>query len=340
MSKLLPSHVTMAEVAQRAGVSIATVSRALRDVPGVGPTTRARIKDVAEELAYVVSPEASRLSRRETRRVALVVPRVDHWYYSAMVRSVATKLDEADLDVLLYQVDGVAARKRFFRDLPARRKVDAVVLIALPVLPDETERLDLMGVHVVVVGGATRNHTVVGVDDRAAAVAAVQHLVDLGHRKVAMIRTDDTAGAYWSSDAERQRGYYDALRANQIWPRAEFVATRPATPRAGALATSTLLALPDPPTAVFSYSDELAIGALQAARAHGLRVPDDVSIIGVDGHPLGELFALSTIDQQVAKQGELAAATTMSLLAGTQPPPGRWIATRLVRRGSTGPPRT
>ena len=96
----------MADVAARAGVSIATVSRALRDVPGVSGPTRERIRSVADELSYVVSPEASRLSRRETGRVAVVVPRIDVWFYSAMLAGIEQVLRDADLDVLVYQVDG------------------------------------------------------------------------------------------------------------------------------------------------------------------------------------------------------------------------------------------
>ena len=124
----------MADVARRAGVSIATVSRALRDVPGVSDATRVRIREIADELSYVVSPEASGLARRETGRVAVVVPRIDIWFYATMLASIERVLRAADLDVLVYQVDGEEQRGRFFEQLPARRKVDAAVLIALPLL--------------------------------------------------------------------------------------------------------------------------------------------------------------------------------------------------------------
>ena len=138
-------QVNMADVARHAGVSTGTVSRALRNLPGVSDDTRRMIKEKADELSYVVSPEASRLSRGSTGRVALVVPRLHVWFYAAMVSSLEHELRSADLDVLIYQVDGEVERNRFFAELPARRKVDAVVLVALPVLKDEAERLDIMG---------------------------------------------------------------------------------------------------------------------------------------------------------------------------------------------------
>lgn len=333
--------VNMADVAARAGVSIATVSRALRDVPGVSGPTRERIRTLAEELSYVVSPEASRLARRDTGRVAVVVPRIDVWFYSAMLAGIERGLRDADLDVLVYQVDDEAQRSRFFRELPARRKVDAVVLVALPVLPDEERRLDLMGVEVLVAGGRLRDYTRVGVDDHRAAARACEHLLGLGHRRIALIRTSDTDGTRWSSDVERSRGFHDALAAAGTSAPEEYVVTRPFGTTAGADGVDALLALPTPPTAVLAYSDEIAVSALQRLRQRGLRVPEDVSVVGIDGHPLAELFDLTTVDQGVAAQAERAAAMLLDLVAGDSPATREVVLdTRLVVRGSTAPPPT
>src|SRR4051812_40616684 len=203
----------MADVARAARVSIATVSRALRDVPGVSQPTRDRIRRGAEELSYVVSPEASALSRGQTGRVAIVVPRLDSWFYSVMLASMAPLLRAAELDMLVFQVDGEEQRSRFLRELPARRKADAVILTALPMAQAEVERLDLMGVHVVVAGGAVRDYPHVQVDDREVGRIAVQHLVDLGHRRIAMIRTSDTDGTTWSSDLLRVEAWRSTLAA-------------------------------------------------------------------------------------------------------------------------------
>src|SRR6476619_3095447 len=138
------STVNMADVARRAGVSIATVSRALRDVPGVGDGTRQRIRRIADELSYVVSPEASRLARGGTGRIAVVVPKIHLWFYATMMAGIESVLRDADLYALLDHVDGEAQHNRSFAELPARRKVDAVVLTALPISHAEIDRLDLM----------------------------------------------------------------------------------------------------------------------------------------------------------------------------------------------------
>lgn len=324
----------MADVAARAGVSIATVSRALRGVPGVSQATRDRIQAIATELSYVISPEASALSRGSTGRVAIVVPRLDAWFYSAMLASMAPVLAAADLDMLVYQVDGEEARTRFLRELPARRKADAVLLTALPMAQAEVERLDLMGVHVVVAGGTLGDHPHVQVDDLVAGRLAVQHMIDLGHTRIAMIRTSDTDGTTWSSDLLRMQAWRDALTDAGLEPAEELLVTEVYGVDAGSRGMERLLALAEPPTAVFAYSDEIAYAAMAGARHAGLRVPDDLSIIGVDGHPLGSLARITTIDQDVAGQGRLAAELVVRLVAG-EDVEDVVLEPTLVDRGST-----
>lgn len=329
----------MADVARHAEVSIATVSRALRDLPGVSDETRQRIQEVAEELSYVVSPEASRLSRREKGRIAVVVRKLDDWFYASMLAAIEATVRNADFDVLVYQVDGETQRRRFFQHLPARRKVDAVVLIALPLLAEEEERLDLLGVQVIVAGGRLRDYPHVQVDDHEIAVRAVTHLLDLGHRRIAMIRTLDTEGSGWSSDVRRTRGYVDALERRGLGVRDDYVVSEPYSMGAGVRGVSTLLGLDDPPTAVFCYSDEIALSALSALLARGVAVPDQISLIGVDGHPLAALFGLDTVVQSIGEQGRIAGEMALSLVRGEQlARPAVTVASELVLRGSSGPP--
>ncbi len=332
--------VNMADVARHAGVSIATVSRALRDVPGVSEPTRQRIRTIAQELSYVVSPEASGLARKSTGRLAVVTPRVDTWFYSTMVSSMQRTLSNAGQDMLLYQVEGEAQRRYFFEHLPSRRKADAVVLIALPLLAAEIERLDLLGADVVIAGGQLQSLPHVHVDDRAVGATAVEHLIGLGHRKIAIIRTSDTEGAVWSSDVMRAQGYADAMAAAGLEVPPDYVQIQPYGADSGANALSRLLDLAEPPTAVFAYSDEIGVSALRTLQLRGLSAPEDMSIISVDGHPLAELFGLTSIDQQVARQGTLAAEMAV-VLGGRHTPPRRdvLVPTRLVVRSSTGPPR-
>ncbi len=331
--------VNMSDVARQAGVSTATVSRALRDMPGVSEPTRKRIKSLADELAYVISPEASRLSGGATGRVAVVVPTINVWFFSTMLAGIEGVLREADLDVLIYHVDGAEDRRRFFERLPARRKADAVIVIALPVPESEAARLDLMGVQVVVAGGCIRHYPHVRVDDVEVAHQAVGHLLQLGHQRIAMIRTSDLEGAVWAADLARSQGYRAAIQAVGLPLDQELMVTVPWGVDGGARAMDRLLSLRQPPTAVFAYSDEVAIGALRSLRRAHIPVPERMSIVGVDDHPMAELNDLTTVHQQVGLQGVIAGQLALDLLHGRAPDEQQLtLPTHLVVRGSTAPP--
>jgi LacI family repressor for deo operon, udp, cdd, tsx, nupC, and nupG len=331
-------EVKMADVARRAGVSVSTVSRALRGVPGVTDETRERIRSIADQLAYVVSPEASGLARGTTGRVGVVVPRTDVWFYGEMLGNIEAALSEADLDVLIYQVRDQAQRTRFFRELPSRRKVDAVVLIALSMPRTEIDRLDLLGVEVVVAGSRVRDFPSVAVDDRAIARVAVDHLIELGHRRIAIIRALGEGDIHWEPDVHRAEGYRAALEAAGLPVRDEYSVAAPFSIAGGVRAAEQLLGLAEPPTAIFAFSDELALGALEAARRAGIAVPDDLSIMGVDDHPMAEAFGLSTVRQDVARQGRTAAEMVVRRLRGEAPEPEVLIPHELVIRQTTASP--
>ncbi|MFD0521680.1 LacI family DNA-binding transcriptional regulator [Paractinoplanes durhamensis] len=328
----------MADVARRAGVSMATASRALANHPHVATATRARVLAAAEELAYVVSPEASRLAGGATDRVGVVVPHISRWFFAAMLDGLEAVLRDADLDVLLYHVGDAADRHDFFRRLPARRKVDALVVIGLPVDEPERERLALMGVHIVAAGGQIENYPYVCIDDAAAGRQAVDHLVFLGHRRIGMIATLDPEQPDWPVAPGRTRAYAEALTEAGIPADPALTVTVPWGGVSGADAMSRLLSLRTPPTAVYAHSDEVAFGAVRTLRRAGLRIPEDISVVGIDDHPHAELADLTTVAQPVRRQGELAGRMVLRLLGGEADGDGITVPTRLVVRGSTAPP--
>jgi LacI family repressor for deo operon, udp, cdd, tsx, nupC, and nupG len=331
------TQVNMADVARAAGVSVGTVSRALRGQPGVSEQTRERIQRIASRLSYVISPDASALARRSTQRVGVVVPYINTWFFSTMLAGIEGVLRRADLDVLIYHVEGLADRQRFFEQLPARRKVDAVIVVALPVTEAQVQRLGLMGVHVVVAGGRLGSYPHVRIDDVEVGRRAVEHLAGLGHRRIAMIRSRDPEGVTWRPDEERTEGYRQALGAAGLVPCDELLITEQWGVHGGRQAIARLLALPEPPSAVFAYSDEMAFGVLHALRRHGVDVPAQMSVIGVDDHPMADLHELTTVGQDVQAQGAAAARITLDLLRGRPSHTAAEHPTRLVLRGTTGP---
>lgn len=301
--------------------------------------TRNRIKQLAEELSYVVSPEASGLSGGSTGRVAVVVPTINVWFFSSVLAGIESVLREADMDTLIYHVDGADDRRNFFDKLPARRKADAVIVIALPVPEEEAKRLDLMGVQVVVAGGQLRDYPHVRIDDVEVAHQVVSHLAQLGHERIAMIRTEDATGAQWASDANRSLGFELAMKDVGLKLKRNMMVTVPFGLDGGARAMDILLSNREPPTAVFAYSDEVAMGAMRSLRRAHISVPEQMSIVGVDDHPMAELNDLTTVHQSVDVQGRIAASMVLDLLAGrTLREQQVTVPTHLVVRGSTAPP--
>ena len=326
------------DVARAAGVSTATVSRALSGRGPVSTATRDRVLAAADRLGYVVSAAASSLATGRTRAVGVVVPFLDRWFFSTVLAGISDALVRRGYDITLYSVSADAAeRRRVFDDHLRRRRIDAVITIALELDAEESASLRGLGVPIVAIAGPHPLLTTLTVDDLAVGRLATAHLLGLGHRRLAHIGADAVTDAASSVPTLRRRGFEDSLAEAGITQ--YDVEPADFTIDGGSRAAARLLARDDRPTALFAASDEMAIGAILAARELGLRVPDDVSIIGVDGHELGRWFGLTTVDQFARGQGERAAEAVLTALDGAQPAPGRGtLPFELVDRGSTAAP--
>lgn len=330
--------INMVDVATAAGVSVSTVSRALSGNRGVSERTRDRIREITEQLGYVINPEASKLSGGRTGRVGFLTPTINEWFYASVIAGATRVLAEQGIDVLLYPIADRAARAKFFEKLPARRKVDAIIVIAFPLTEYEWERLDMMNVQALEVGVVTPSRPSVGVDDELVARQAVQHLLTLGHRKLGMISCVDPEGFHYSADISRARGFRSALRDAGVALDEEHIVSVPWGIEGGSAGMDALLSLPNLPSAVFAYSDEVAFGALRSLRRAGLEVPRDISLIGVDDHPMSESVDLTTVRQSPIEQGQIAGELCLALLEQSADNLQVRLPTNLVVRRSTTPP--
>ncbi|HET6634573.1 MAG TPA: LacI family DNA-binding transcriptional regulator [Streptomyces sp.] len=328
--------VSLDDVAARAGVSTATVSRALRGLPRVSAATRTRVEAAARDLGYVASPAAAWLATGRTRNIGVVVPHVDRWFYGQVIAGAEGVLRQAGLDLLLYNLGGPDGRDRFFAEMPLRRRVDAVLLLAVPMSAGERETLERLDVPIAAVGMEQPGMRGVGIDDTAAAETAMRHLALLGHRDIAFIGAGSGTPLGFRVPMLRRAAY---LRVRASLGRSEnpdFDLDGDFTVAGGQAAMSRLLAGEQRPTAVFAASDEMAFGAMRALRKSGLRVPEDVSLIGFDDHEMADLLDLTTIAQPVFAQGERAARMLIAQLAGeTVPQEPVVLPTELLIRGST-----
>jgi DNA-binding LacI/PurR family transcriptional regulator len=221
--------------------------------------------------------------------------------------------------------------------MPLRRRVDALIVLNLPLSKPEAEALVSMEVPIAVLGTRIPGCWHVSIDNAEGASTAVRHLINLGHRRIGMITgaLGDPRG--FTTPIVRQHAYRSVLAQADIPYEPELEARGNFGIDEGASAMAKLLSLPDPPTAVFAESDQMAFGALRTLNRMGLRAPDDVSVIGFDNHETAELLDLTTIAQPVAHQGELLARQILDALSGASEEPTRVVVpTRLVVRGTTG----
>lgn len=331
--------ITIKDVADAAGVSTATVSRALRGLPNVDSTTRDRIQRIATELDYVISPSASRLASGRTGSIAVITPHIARWYFSTVLSGVESVLQNAGMDLLLMSVSTPDGQHRLPPAPRLRRRVDGVLVIALP--PQDPQLADILalGMPTSLIGLTMPTVPSVAIDDVLAGQIATQHVINLGHTRIGVINGAPIVSPY-TAENDRYRGYEQAMLGAGLTIDPMLEAYGYFTIAGGEQAMTALLTQKEPPTAVFAMSDEMAFGAMKALRAHGLTPGRDVSLVGVDGHDMAEFLDLTTVVQPVQDLGRIAAeALVLQLRSTNTPSDSIRLPTQLIVRGSTAPAR-
>ncbi|SDK77405.1 transcriptional regulator, LacI family [Actinopolyspora mzabensis] len=327
---------TIEEVARAAGVSTATVSRALRQQPGVSERTRQRVRTVAEEMNYSISRSASGLATGRTRRVGVLVPFVSRWFFGQVLAGAEEVLRSAGYDLMLYVVGDEEGRERFFRELPLRRSVDAVLVLTLSLSTEESDRLRELDVPLGFVGGRMDGFNSVWIDDHGGGMLAVRHLLNQGHTDIAMIHGGAPDALNLPAPHERCTAFRDAMAEHEIPVRESWLGTGDFSVSGGRRAMNRILADELRPTAVFAMSDEMAFGAMHALRNHKIHVPGEIAIVGFDGHEMSECSGLSTVVQPVRQEGGTAAKLLLEQLEqGSTETRDVVLPTELVVRSST-----
>jgi DNA-binding LacI/PurR family transcriptional regulator len=266
--------------------------------------------------------------------MGVITPFVSNWFFGEVLNGVDQELQRAGFDLILY----VDADGKLFETLPMRRRVDAVMLLTMPSdIPDIADVMNL-GVPVGSLGIDIPGFSSVTINDVTSAEMAVNHLIGLGHRSIAMITLDDEAAISFQPPLDRGRGYRQALASAGIEYRPELVINGRSTVEGGELAAAQFLSLPSRPTAIFVQSDEMAMGALHTIRRAGLRCPEDISIIGFDDHHLARVFDLTTVAQPAFEQGALLAKQMLARVLEGHEATTTELPTQLVIRGTTAPP--
>lgn len=331
-----PEHsVSIAEVARRAGVSVATVSRVLNGKQAVKEATRRHVAETIEALGYRVNHLARNLRTDESRLLLALVPDIGNPFYAQIVQGIDHVVRDRGYSLLLCETGADASRERRYLDLLHTRRADGAICLD----PDTVQQaLHGPGMAFPWVAccefDAQAPVSYAGIDNRAAADEAVTYLLGHGRKRIAFINSD----LRFMYARQRRQGYEDALARAGLEPDPRYCfAVQSLDFPAGREAAARLLALRQPPDAIFAVSDTLAIGAMRGVREAGLEIPGDVAVMGFDDISLAaQTFpALSTVAQPMRELGERAALLLLSQLAGeTTGPAGVVLPHRLVLRES------
>jgi LacI family transcriptional regulator len=340
MDRVSTPKITIIDVAAQAGVSYGTVSRVINNDVHVRPETRERVREAMQRLGFVVNRQARSLAGGKTNAIGVLVPDLGTGYIGEIIRGIDAELSLANLDLILYTTHRTASKESGYVANLATGMVDGLLLV-LPRSPADyigtlTQRI--FPFVLIDHQGTSRDCPAVGATNWQGAYNATEHLIELGHQRIGFITGSMDLGCA----EDRLAGYQSALRTHHIAEAPELIYEGTFFQPDGYAGTSALLDLSDPPTAIFASNDVMAMGAMDAVRNRGLRVPDDISIIGFDDIPQASLVrpALTTVNQPLEKMGRVAAQMLIDMLKNPEKDFNRVeLPTELVVRGSTLPPK-
>jgi LacI family transcriptional regulator len=307
--------VTIHDVARVAGVSVSTVSRVLNDKDDVAAETYQKVQAVITELGYTSSLAARSMRSRRTNVIGLIVPDVADSFSIQVTKGVNQAITELDYDLIIYTSGSIkkrsaAERERHFVSLLNGSIADGVIIVT----PAATSFSTAAPVVTIDPNNECPECLMIIATNHAGALAAVEYLIGLGHRRIGFI-----SGRPDLQSAERRlQGYQDALRQANIPLDPDLIQVGDFSTETGHLCARKLLSLSNPPTAIFAANDQSAIGAIEAAHETGLRVPDDLSVVGFDNIPEAAYCnpALTTVDQFIDKMGYTATEMLIALIKG------------------------
>lgn len=329
----------MADVAARAGVGVATVSRVVNGHVNVRPATRQRVLEAIAALDYRPSTLARNLSLGRSHAIGVVVPFFTSASAVERIRGIVAGLAGSAYDLMLLDVESEERRAHAFRLFDRGDRSDGLLAVSVIPPPEETRRLRAAQLPVVLVDAPHPALPTVLIDDVAGGELATRHLVELGHRRIAFVGDKPRDDFRSTASRDRTLGYERELAQAGIEPRPEYVREGTQNRNVARSIALELLALAEPPTAVFAASDTQALGVLEAARALGVRVPEELSVVGFDDVELAAYSGLTTVRQPLYESGVRGAELLLEALRGeTLGAYKEVLPVELVVRSTTAPP--
>jgi DNA-binding LacI/PurR family transcriptional regulator len=331
---------TIHDVAKRAGVGIGTVSSVLNNSRPVLEATRQKVLSAIAELDFMPNLMGRRLSKGKTQTVAVIIPFFTGLSQGERFRGVMSVIAASDYEINLFSFVTVSQRDKILQKALHHGQVDGLLIFSINPTESDLRRISRENLPTVLVEVDNPHLSRIVRDDVAAARKATQHLVDLGHRKIGYLGDylDDPFGFPFSR--HRYLGYCQALETAGIPIRPAYQRQGGCSREEGRQMALELLSLPDPPTAIFAYSDVHALGIIEAAGDLNLNVPGGLSIVGYDDIAPADFVRLTTIRQQLFESGWQGINLLLKLMAKPDTPPIKLeLPTELIVRQTTAPPK-
>jgi LacI family transcriptional regulator len=327
---------TLAEVAARAGVGIGTVSRVLNQHPSVSPRMRQRVEAAMEEAGY--SRQRRQRQEPHSGQVGVLVPFFDEPSTYQRLRGIVSRLQPHELNIVLYNVASPGQARDHVARIAPLEHLAALIVISLPLPAADAKLLAAAKFPTVLLDTSSPCLPSVGIDDRAGGRMATQHLLDIGHRRIAFVGEPPQNPFGFTSSAKRHGGYASALVEAGLTVDPALIRHGAHLRSAARHMTVELLALPDPPTAIVASSDVQAVGVIEAAEQLGRRIPDDLSVVGYDDIDLAALMGITTVRQPLERSGRRVADLVVNAIGGSPRTPFvEEMELELVVRSTTGP---
>ncbi len=336
-------HPTIKDIAERAGVGLGTVSRVLNDHPRVSETTRAKVLGAVRELNYVPSLAARGLSMGKTQSIAVIAPFFTRSAFVERLHGIEETTSANGYDLVIYNVDAVEKRDRYFRTVPDPRRVDGVIIISLPPSASDVARFQRSAVPVVfadVGNPVCEPFDRIVINDIQGGRLATQHLIDLGHRGIGYIGDLPVAGFNFTAGEDRFEGYRRALIGAGLPVRPEHHLDGRFGREVARELARRMLASAGRPTAIFASNDTQALGVIEAAGDLGLDVPGDLSVVGYDDIETADFLGLTTVRQLLFESGRRSVEALLGRLQSPERAPlCDTLPVELIVRRTTAPPR-
>jgi LacI family transcriptional regulator len=324
--------VTIQDVAKTAGVSVSTVSRVLNGKVDVASETQDRILSVIDDLGYTTNLAARSMRSQKKNLVGLIMPDIAYPFAIEVMKGVNRAIAESEFDLLVYTTGDVRKSGRAYHEqkyvsLLTNSISDGVIIVA-PVAGEFKIDAPIVSIDPL---ASNPNYPAVHATNYQGAIDAMNYLIGLGHKRIGFI----SGRAELESSNRRLKGYRDALEKANILIDESLVASGDYTTETGVTGTRKLLALDHPPTAIFASNDQMAMGVFQVADELGIRIPDDLSVIGFDNITESKYMGLTTVDQFISEMGYVATQMLIKLINGVPLEDQTYrMQTRLVIRTS------